>query len=111
MLIPTQLRVVALNSPLARLHPATRGFAPIFVRAKGLSAIIRGAIRSERVQNGPDSFDARNAYHDTGRRKVGGGRLTRPKEPPTETETIFLQSSVQGPLTPVAHEIGVRNRS
>ncbi|EXK39220.1 hypothetical protein FOXG_05233 [Fusarium oxysporum f. sp. lycopersici 4287] len=90
MLIPTQLRVVALNSPLARLHPATRGFAPIFVRAKGLSAIIRGAIRSERVQNGPDSFDARNAYHDTGRRKVGGGRLTRPKEPPHRDRDDFF---------------------
>ncbi|EGU87034.1 hypothetical protein FOPG_02881 [Fusarium oxysporum f. sp. conglutinans race 2 54008] len=90
MLIPTQLRVAALNSPLARLHPATRGFAPIFVRAKGLSAIIRGAIRSERVQNGPDSFDARNAYHDTGRRKVGGGRLTRPKEPPHRDRDDFF---------------------
>ncbi|EXM32906.1 hypothetical protein RAB80_002848 [Fusarium oxysporum f. sp. vasinfectum] len=90
MLIPTQLRVAALNSPLARLHPATRGFAPIFVRAKGLSAIIRGAIRSERVQNGPDSFDARNAYHDTGRRKVGGGRLTRPKEPPHQDRDDFF---------------------
>ncbi|EXL56650.1 hypothetical protein FOCG_04186 [Fusarium oxysporum f. sp. radicis-lycopersici 26381] len=90
MLIPTQLRVVALNSPLARLHPAARGFAPIFVRAKGLSAIIRGAIRSERVQNGPDSFDARNAYHDTGRQKVGGGRLTRPKEPPHRDRDDFF---------------------
>ncbi|KAI7769880.1 hypothetical protein LZL87_003370 [Fusarium oxysporum] len=90
MLIPTQLRVVALNRPLARLHPATRSFAPIFVRAKGLSAIIRGAIRSERIQNGPDSFDARNAYHDTGRRKVGGGRLTRPKEPPHRDRDDFF---------------------
>ncbi|KAF5651354.1 PET56-rRNA (guanosine-2'-O-)-methyltransferase [Fusarium sp. NRRL 52700] len=81
MLIPTQLRIVALNRPLARLHPATKSFAPIFVRAKGLSAIIRGSIRSERIQNGPDSFDTRNVHHDTGRRKAGGGRLTRPKEP------------------------------
>ncbi|KAF5971740.1 PET56-rRNA (guanosine-2'-O-)-methyltransferase [Fusarium bulbicola] len=80
MLIPTQLRIVALNRPLARLHPATRSFAPIFVRAKGLSAIIRGSIRSERIQNGTDSSDTRNAYQDTGRRKAGGGRLTRPKE-------------------------------
>jgi 21S rRNA (GM2251-2'-O)-methyltransferase len=82
MLTPTQLRVVALNRPLARLHPATRSFAPIFVRAKGLSAIIRGAIRSERIQKGPDS----SAKHDTGRRKVGGGRLTRVKEPPRRDE-------------------------
>ncbi|KAF4950899.1 hypothetical protein FGADI_7873 [Fusarium gaditjirri] len=90
MLVPTQLRVLALNRPLARLHPATKSFAPIFVRAKGLSAIIRGSIRSQRIQNGPDSFDTRNAYHDTGRRKVGGGRLTRPKEPPHQGRDDFL---------------------
>ncbi|KAG5767188.1 hypothetical protein H9Q72_004758 [Fusarium xylarioides] len=90
MLIPTQLRIVALNSPLARLHPATRSFAPVFVRAKGLSAIIRGLIRSERIQNGPDSFNTRNAYRDTGRRKVGGERLTRPKEPPSRPRDDFF---------------------
>ncbi|KAI1047918.1 hypothetical protein LB505_012531 [Fusarium chuoi] len=90
MLTPTQLRVVALNHPLARLHPATRSFAPIFVRAKGLSAIIRGSIRSERIENGPDSFDTRNAHNDTGRRKAGGGRLTRPKEPPHRPRDDFF---------------------
>ncbi|KAG9502969.1 hypothetical protein J7337_005804 [Fusarium musae] len=90
MLTPTQLRIVALNRPLARLHPATRSFAPIFVRAKGLSAIVRGSIRSERIQNGPDSFDTRNAYRDTGRRKVGGERLARPKEPPNRPRDDFL---------------------
>ncbi|KAF5567718.1 PET56-rRNA (guanosine-2'-O-)-methyltransferase [Fusarium phyllophilum] len=90
MLIPTQLRIVALNSPLARLHPATRSFAPVFVRAKGLSAIIRGSIRSERIQNGPDSFNTRNAYRDTGRRKVGGERLTRPKEAPSRPRDDFF---------------------
>ncbi|KAF5610832.1 PET56-rRNA (guanosine-2'-O-)-methyltransferase [Fusarium subglutinans] len=90
MLIPTQLRIVALNRPLARLHPATRSFAPIFVRAKGLSAIIRGSIRSERIQNGTDSSDTRNAYQDTGRRKAGGGRLTRPKETPHRPRDDFF---------------------
>ncbi|KAF5683088.1 PET56-rRNA (guanosine-2'-O-)-methyltransferase [Fusarium circinatum] len=90
MLIPTQLRIVALNRPFARLHPATRSFAPIFVRAKGLSAIIRGSIRSERIQNGTDSSDTRNAYQDTGRRKAGGGRLTRPKETPHRPRDDFF---------------------
>lgn len=52
MLYPTQLRVVALSRPLARLHPAHTSFAPIFVRSKALSAIVRGVVKSEQAQYG-----------------------------------------------------------
>ncbi|KAF4345469.1 PET56-rRNA (guanosine-2`-O-)-methyltransferase [Fusarium beomiforme] len=87
MLCPTQLRVVALNGPLARLHPAIRSFSPIFVRTKALSAIVRGVVRSERAQQGSDNFRDRSAnYGSVLRRK--GGRNTRVKDPSRRDEFL-----------------------
>ncbi|KAM0254048.1 hypothetical protein ACHAP5_000034 [Fusarium lateritium] len=87
MLYPTQLRVVALSRPLARLHPAQTSFAPIFVRSKALSAIVRGVVKSEQAQYGES------------RSRDGGFRDRRPSDmnPRSRRGASPMRKSSAGP--------------
>ncbi|KAM0437353.1 hypothetical protein ACHAQK_007288 [Fusarium lateritium] len=87
MLYPKQLRVVALSRPLARLHPAQTSFAPIFVRSKALSAIVRGVVKSEQAQYGES------------RSRDGGFRDRRPSDmnPRSRRGASPMRKSPAGP--------------
>ncbi|KAF5659512.1 rrna methyltransferase mitochondrial [Fusarium heterosporum] len=120
MLYPTQLRVVALSRPLARLHPAQTSFAPIFVRSKALSAIVRGVVKSEQAQYGESRSrsggfrDRKSSDIDTRsrrgasplRRSAGGPRRN---DPPARRDEFMDKFSTVRSTDPGSSKGGTRN--
>ncbi|KAF4454330.1 hypothetical protein F53441_3146 [Fusarium austroafricanum] len=107
MLCPTQLRVAALSPPLARLHPSQTSFAPIFVRAKGLSAIIQGVIKSDQAQHGSTDFRSRR-FNNGDIPRYRSGRVTSGKEPPPRRDE-FLEKFSARATDPGSRTSGTRN--
>ncbi|KAM0340079.1 hypothetical protein ACHAPU_010652 [Fusarium lateritium] len=120
MLYPTQLRVVALSRPLARLHPAQTSFAPIFVRSKALSAIVRGVVKSEQAQYGesrsrsggfrdrkPSDMDTRPRRGASPLRKSAGG--PRRSDLPARRDDFMDKFSTVRSTDPGSSKGGTRN--